>query len=724
MLKKMGMMILLAALMLNAAIVVKKNTGVKMTKYNDPESQINSKSLFSGVQGSTFDKSANGFGWQQAYNRKVQTNMDPLTGAMVGAVYRQLNTTYGTGTIGGMTGAWDASFQGSAQSIYTSSIYNTGGTPGGRYPFTSEFINGYLFGLFNDYDNTITGTPEGQVSQPMFVVGDATFGYALTMWSPPGRLEPKEGGAVVPGAWLGYGDVVYNAADGYYYWTTGWGLGGLVSDWNGLKFPFVSGRSNTPTDTDSWDWTDYNELLMDCSDRENGFLNTYGDFQIAFAKDIYGNGTGYGIIVVPYIDVDYVMTNLAGDTLDVSNQARLGYMYTTNWGSDNSTGDFKSNWKTPNNEGNNLFPADMYKLLDWYNTEVSMDSIGVDGDGNAIYSKVPLNWPYIMANSDVICTENNIVHVLCKIIGSSTEATDSWFYTNDEKTIAGYYDIVGEITDTGVNWLKANYIAAWMGYADDTQEQEYSNVGKLSIGYAGNGVIYASWWDRPETRYLTPPADQSEPSTLYIDDAFLVYSSDGGNTWDISKTATMENTLHPEMPYELKYAWNVTKTNTLQDEGWSVATHGTNITTPGALNDGELTVYAACQYFDPATPIEDPIRFYSSYEQYFKVWKITGTGTGIETEEVSMTKDFTLFQNYPNPFNPSTEIKFALQNDGNVKLSIFNTKGEVVANIKNEKMTKGLHTVNFDASALNSGVYFYKLDVNGMAETKKMVLTK
>jgi len=107
-----------------------------------------------------------------------------------------------------------------------------------------------------------------------------------------------------------------------------------------------------------------------------------------------------------------------------------------------------------------------------------------------------------------------------------------------------------------------------------------------------------------------------------------------------------------------------------------------------------------------------------------KVWKITGTGTGIEAEQVSMIKDFTLEQNYPNPFNPSTEIKFALQNDSKVKLSVFNTKGELVANLKNEKMLKGSHSVNFDASGLYSGVYFYKLNVNGRADTRKMVLTR
>jgi hypothetical protein len=137
-----------------------------------------------------------------------------------------------------------------------------------------------------------------------------------------------------------------------------------------------------------------------------------------------------------------------------------------------------------------------------------------------------------------------------------------------------------------------------------------------------------------------------------------------------------------------------------------------------------LTVYAACQYNDEANPIADPPASFDDFQQFLKVWKVTGTGTGIEAEQVSMIKNFELFQNYPNPFNPSTDIKFNLQTDSQVKLSVFNTKGELVADLKNEKMLKGSHSVNFDASNLNTGVYFYRLNVNGRAETKKMVLVR
>lgn len=92
--------------------------------------------------------------------------------------------------------------------------------------------------------------------------------------------------------------------------------------------------------------------------------------------------------------------------------------------------------------------------------------------------------------------------------------------------------------------------------------------------------------------------------------------------------------------------------------------------------------------------------------------------------EESVVKDFSLDQNYPNPFNPTTTISFNLKTDSNVSLSVYNAAGEVVSELLNSSLTSGGHQVNFDGSDLNSGIYFYKLDVNGISTTKKMVLTK
>jgi len=92
--------------------------------------------------------------------------------------------------------------------------------------------------------------------------------------------------------------------------------------------------------------------------------------------------------------------------------------------------------------------------------------------------------------------------------------------------------------------------------------------------------------------------------------------------------------------------------------------------------------------------------------------------------EVNGPKDFTLFQNYPNPFNPLTTIKYALPLDSKVKLSIYNTVGQLVETLIDEQMEKGYHEIKFDASNYASGVYLFRLEAQNYSSTKKLLLLK
>jgi len=87
-------------------------------------------------------------------------------------------------------------------------------------------------------------------------------------------------------------------------------------------------------------------------------------------------------------------------------------------------------------------------------------------------------------------------------------------------------------------------------------------------------------------------------------------------------------------------------------------------------------------------------------------------------------KTFELFQNYPNPFNPTTDISFTLKNSDNVKLSVYNTKGELISTVIESFLNAGDHSVKFDASELNAGVYYYTLETATAKVNNKMVLVK
>ena len=91
---------------------------------------------------------------------------------------------------------------------------------------------------------------------------------------------------------------------------------------------------------------------------------------------------------------------------------------------------------------------------------------------------------------------------------------------------------------------------------------------------------------------------------------------------------------------------------------------------------------------------------------------------------IGIPAKFELSQNYPNPFNPTTNVEFGIPDLGYVSLKVYNASGKEVATLVNEVKTAGYYTVNFNASNLSSGVYFYSLSVNNFTATKKMMLLK
>ena len=92
--------------------------------------------------------------------------------------------------------------------------------------------------------------------------------------------------------------------------------------------------------------------------------------------------------------------------------------------------------------------------------------------------------------------------------------------------------------------------------------------------------------------------------------------------------------------------------------------------------------------------------------------------------DIFYSADFVLAQNYPNPFNPSTKISWQAPVDSRQTLKIYNILGIEVATLVDEYKPAGIYEIDFDASSLSSGIYFYKLQAGSFIETKKMILLK
>jgi hypothetical protein len=106
----------------------------------------------------------------------------------------------------------------------------------------------------------------------------------------------------------------------------------------------------------------------------------------------------------------------------------------------------------------------------------------------------------------------------------------------------------------------------------------------------------------------------------------------------------------------------------------------------------------------------------------------TNTGEGFEQwltqAEVEIPSEYAVLGAYPNPFNPSTQISFALAQDGVVQLAVYDVNGRQVVTLVDGYRTAGVHDVSFDASSLSSGIYVYLLSAGDFSASGKMVLLK
>ncbi len=203
------------------------------------------------------------------------------------------------------------------------------------------------------------------------------------------------------------------------------------------------------------------------------------------------------------------------------------------------------------------------------------------------------------------------------------------------------------------------------------------------------------------------PADTTETfsvrvdSTVASDDSLFVQ-----RTWDIQEATPGDN--HAALRFQwagvaegAKFIRNVSSTY---------------------LNNVEVARNSAASGTDPyfaSTTPGFPCTEFSSYT--------VGTPeivTAVEERGSEIPTVFMLGQNYPNPFNPVTTIQFSVPSQSHVRLKVYNSAGNEVATLADRPYAPGTYQVNWDASRLASGFYFYRLKAEGFAETKQLLLMK
>ena len=101
----------------------------------------------------------------------------------------------------------------------------------------------------------------------------------------------------------------------------------------------------------------------------------------------------------------------------------------------------------------------------------------------------------------------------------------------------------------------------------------------------------------------------------------------------------------------------------------------------------------------------------------------------LSVSEIIIPKKISLYQNFPNPFNPTTNIKYQINKQANIKLTVYNLKGEVIRNLISKNEKAGFNVISWNGeddygAKVSSGTYIYTITTPEFSDSKKMILLK
>lgn len=203
--------------------------------------------------------------------------------------------------------------------------------------------------------------------------------------------------------------------------------------------------------------------------------------------------------------------------------------------------------------------------------------------------------------------------------------------------------------------------------------------------------------------------DPNGPDSLYVTTwAYLARSFDGGDSWEYFETPTVYNmpiVCHPSLPGRL-YIGSVGGGVLMSDDA-------------GETFEDISGDLANLDIYSLAIDIEGRLLAGTDNGVY-----VNDFVTGMDDEKALLPDSPVLNQNYPNPFNGSTRISFTLIKPGNVKIAVYDLLGREIGILINEHMEAGVNAVEFDASDLSSGIYFYRMVAGEFSDTKRLTLIK
>lgn len=268
-------------------------------------------------------------------------------------------------------------------------------------------------------------------------------------------------------------------------------------------------------------------------------------------------------------------------------------------------------------------------------------------------------------------------------------------------------------TDGGSNW---SVLSAPAGTGDGRNNCLQVSLPHIWFG-TGQGTVWHStnsginWTSTPTTPLTTQVLGIkfNNASTGFVGGASMVKTTDGGATWT---AVTVPGT------------GNISGIEGTGSTYWFVRGTGIYRSTDGGTNWTQVHTAVGTLSDIKIAPGANGCLAGWTCATAGNIAKMTGVPVGIGNNNSEIPKNYALMQNYPNPFNPVTSINFAIPVAGYTELKVYDALGREVAVLFNSEAPAGNHTVNFDASKLSSGIYFYTLNSGDFTFTRKMALIK
>jgi len=386
-----------------------------------------------------------------------------------------------------------------------------------------------------------------------------------------------------------------------------------------------------------------------------------------------------------------------------------------------------------------------YILIDsTNNTWTEQIGLGYTPGSSHFYLEIPvsnyLNTPFLSKmNSDIVKKSQGIDYIeLCNTGKANV------IYTSSNGNRIGLIDstILNEIVGGMPIISKTGYPSDPIGYyvPDDSYSMVMNNIsdptGKVYLTAFKKNVSYD---------YQRDNANSSQIDRFKIDDGFSVASQDSNEKIiNLEVIAEIDSTERIMFVKETQLRQNDSLyLQEINQSDFVIKNYGTEKTYNLVLDERSAQGQKVFEYLSitlNANSTHTLLPNWDNLNQSFLKILIDSGNDGTIDDSLFLVNQLTSFddhytpgvnptsynlaQNYPNPFNPITNIQYQVSSNTQVSLKVYDVLGNEVATLVNEEQPAGSYKVNFDATGLSSGIYFYKLQAGSFIETKKMILLR